>query len=164
MIISMIAAVSEDWLIGRDNKIPWHYSEDLKRFKRLTMGHPIVMGRNTFESLKKPLEGRENVVISNTLKPQKGITLYRSTEEALRKLCYNKEVFIIGGEQIYSSFMEEAHRIYLTKIPIDYGNACYEEGDVFFPFEIFDYYNWSLLEETKHKESGLKFQEYIKTT
>ncbi|MDH5722248.1 MAG: dihydrofolate reductase [Alphaproteobacteria bacterium] len=134
--LSLIVAMAENNCIGMDNKMPWHISEDLKRFKALTMGHPVIMGRNTFESvlgyLNKPLPGRENIVISRSgYTPPENINVpvFASPEEAidyaLRRT--NKEVFIIGGAQIYKKTLDKADTIHLTQVH----KAV--DGDAFFP-------------------------------
>lgn len=129
MKINIIAAVARGNVIGKDNKLPWHIPGELKRFKEITMGHPIVMGRKTFESIGRPLPGRENVVLTrNKDYKQEGVTIYNSPIP----LCYHfndtdEELFIIGGEDIYKMFLLMADKLYLTQIDE------YYEGDVFFP-------------------------------
>ena len=140
-MISIIAAVSEDNGIGKNNDLLWNIPEDLKRFKRLTYGKTVIMGRKTWESLpKKPLPGRKNIVITDI--PYENInnavTAY-SIEDALSKCGDNEEVFIIGGGSIYKQFMPLAGRLYIThvrrKIP----------ADVYFP-EI-DMNRWKIVEK-----------------
>ncbi|MDO8730880.1 MAG: dihydrofolate reductase [Candidatus Omnitrophota bacterium] len=123
-MISLIVAASRNGVIGANNKLPWHLPADLKRFKQLTMGYPILMGRKTFESIGKPLPGRTNIVITR----QKGFqccgtTVVHSVEEALL-ICENeKETFVIGGAEIFQQALPLADRIYLTRIEKDF------EGD-----------------------------------
>jgi len=130
MTISLIVAVSENNAIGKDNKLPWHLPEDLKYFKNTTWALPVVMGRKTFESIGKPLPGRTNIVITrNSRWKQEGVEVVHTLDEAVEiagRLDV-KEIFIIGGAEIFLSSLLAAHRIYLTRIhqPI--------EGDVFFP-------------------------------
>ncbi|MBP1665349.1 MAG: dihydrofolate reductase [Bacteroidetes bacterium] len=140
-MISIIAAVSEDNGIGKNNDLLWNIPEDLKRFKRLTYGKTVIMGKKTWESLpKKPLPGRKNIVITDI--PYENIdnavTAY-SIEDALSKCGDNEEVFIIGGGSIYKQFMPLAGRLYIThvrrKIP----------ADVYFP-EI-DMNTWNIVEK-----------------
>lgn len=136
MALSIIVAMAENNCIGKDNKMPWHISDDLKRFKALTMGSPVIMGRNTFESilgyLNKPLPGRENIVISRSgYAPPDGIDVpvFASPEEAIEHALdrTDKEVFIIGGAQIYKQTLDKVDVIHLTKVH----KAV--EGDAFFP-------------------------------
>ena len=123
-MISLIVAASQNGIIGANDKLPWHLPADLQRFKQITMNHPILMGRKTFESIGKPLTGRTNIVISR----QKGFqccgtTVVHSLEEALL-LCENeKEAFVIGGAEIFKQALPFADRIYLTRINRDF------EGD-----------------------------------
>lgn len=127
-MISLIAAVSNNGVIGNDLNIPWYISDDLKRFKAITSNHHVIMGRKTFESLKcTPLPGRINIVVSKTLSSTKNIIIANSFPKALAKACYDSEIFIIGGGQIYNNAINIAGRIYLTKV---YENI---EGNVFFP-------------------------------
>jgi len=129
-MISLIVAASRNGVIGANNKLPWHLPADLKRFKQLTMGHPILMGRRTYESIGKPLPGRTNIVI--TRQPgfkACGAMLVHSFEEALL-LCENeKEVFVIGGAEIFKQALPSTNRIYLTRTNQDFA------GDAFL-FEI----------------------------
>lgn len=126
-MISIIVAVANNNLIGGSNKLLWHLSTDLKRFKALTMGHPVIMGRKTYESIGKPLPGRQNIVISrNTGFKPEGVFVFSSLKEAL-STCTDKDAFIIGGAEIYAQSMSLADRIYLTRIFHSF------EGDAFFP-------------------------------
>lgn len=129
MRISLIVAMAEDRAIGRDNQLLWHISDDLKRFKKITMGHPIIMGRKTYESIGKPLPGRQNIIITrNPDFAVEGATVCHNAESALASCQSNEEVFVIGGAQIYQAFLPLAHRIYLTQV-----HATYPDADVFFP-------------------------------
>lgn len=128
--ISIIAAASLNNVIGLDEKIPWYISDDLKRFKQLTSGHHIIMGRKTFESLNsKPLPNRVNIIISSNkdIKSISPIIIVQNLESALLKATPDKEVFIIGGGQVYRDAMRYANRIYLTRIDSEI------EGNIFFP-------------------------------
>lgn len=128
MIISIIAAVGEKNVIGYQGKIPWHLPTDLKRFKELTMGHPVIMGWNTFKSISHALPGRQNIVIvGETNYEAPGCSMARSFEEALLLAKNVTEVFVIGGGQVYNQAISKADKIYLTKV---HGSF---EGDVFFP-------------------------------
>lgn len=128
MIVSIIVAVAENQAIGFDNHLLWHISEDLKRFKSLTLGHHIIMGRKTFESIGKPLPGRINIVISR----QDGFNandclVANSLESAIELAQNDSEVFIIGGGEIYKQALLIADKIYLTRVHAGF------HGDTFFP-------------------------------
>ncbi len=129
IMIAIIVAVSEDLGIGKDNDLLWNISEDLKRFKRLTMGNTVIMGKKTWESLpRKPLPGRKNIVLTDT--PGEDINLATtafSIEDALGKCDMGKEVFIIGGGTVYRQFMPLADRLYITHVHMK------APADVFFP-------------------------------
>lgn len=129
MVVSLIAAMSSNRVIGQDNKMPWHLSADLKRFKQITTGHPVIMGRKTLDSLGKPLPNRRNLIVSRTPKAHStpGCEFFGSLEDALKACHSNDEVFIIGGEQIYRLALPFANRVYLTVIDKTYA------GDAFFP-------------------------------
>ncbi|GLB57871.1 dihydrofolate reductase [Cytobacillus sp. NCCP-133] len=145
-MISLMWAMDENRVIGKDNKLPWHLPEDLKFFKRTTMGHPIAMGRKTWDSIGRPLPGRENIVITrNKSFSCDGCTILNSIEE-LRKYSGDKEeeIFIIGGAEIFKAILPSADRLYLTMIYDQF------EGDTFFP-EL-DIGNWELIS----KEKGIK--------
>ena len=140
MVISHLVAAAENNVIGKDNKIPWHLPNDLKFFKNKTWGMPVVMGRNTYESLDKPLPGRINVVI--TSKPdwnREGVLVANTIDKAVQKACGTdcKEVFIIGGGEIFRQSMDIANRIYLTRVHAN------PEGDTFYPF--YDDSKWTLV-------------------
>ena len=130
-MISMIVAMSDNNVIGKDGDQPVYISADLKRFKDLTTGHAVIMGRKTFKAivnrLGKPLPNRTNIVISRTLKPGDGYTVATSLNEALAKTSSNEEVFIIGGGTVYQEAFGHADRIYLTQVDANV------DGDVFFP-------------------------------
>lgn len=120
--LSMILATTEGGLLGVGNKLPWNCKEDLKHFKKTTMGHTVVMGRNTWESLpfKNGLPGRKNVVISRTMEETEGVTIYRSVEAFLTMLDLNttdETFFIIGGMEIYSQLSPHCLTVYHTVIP-----------------------------------------------
>lgn len=128
--LSIIVAASRNGVIGAGGKLPWHLPTDLKRFKQLTMGRPILMGRRTFESIGKPLPGRTNIVITRQPGFQAcGATVAHSLEEALQLCEGQAEVFVIGGAEIYKQALPLADRIYLTRIDQDF------QGDTFL-FEI----------------------------
>ena len=142
MTLSIIAAMSENGVIGRKNDLPWHLPADLKFFKRTTIGKPIVIGRKTFESFgKKPLPKRRNMIITrNDDYVAKGAEVYTSIDAALGDCKDEDEVFICGGSQIYAMAIPLAQRLYLTIV------HAKVEGDVKFPE--FDRLQWTLTSET----------------
>lgn len=128
MSVSMIAAVGKNLELGKNNNLIWHFKEDMKFFKDTTMGHTVVMGRKTFESLPKALPGRENIVISSNAEYQaQGATVVTSVEEALQ-IADNEEIFVIGGGKIYAEFLPYADKLYLTEIYAECADA-----DTYFP-------------------------------
>ncbi|HHF3078517.1 TPA: type 3 dihydrofolate reductase [Vibrio diabolicus] len=128
MIISMIAAMADNRIIGKDNQMPWHLPADFAWFKRCTMGKPVVMGRKTYESIGRPLPGRLNIVISRdeTLKIE-GVTTVTSIEQALDVAGDVEEVMIIGGGAIYAACLPMANKLYVTHI------EAAIDGDIQFP-------------------------------
>lgn len=134
MRISLIVALSENHVIGRNNKLPWYLPNDLKYFKQVTMGLPIVMGRKTFESIGKPLPGRTNIVVTrNGDWSAEGVRVAHSLEEAfglaesIAEIDGREELMIIGGDQIYQSALPLVDRMYLTEV------HAHVEGDAYFP-------------------------------
>lgn len=131
MKVSLVAAVARGGVIGRDGDIPWHLPEDVARFKELTTGHAVVMGRKTWESIPerfRPLPGRRNVVVTrNPSWAAEGAERTESVEEALRMLASEREVFVIGGAEIYAAALPHADALELTEID------AAVEGDTFFP-------------------------------
>ncbi len=126
-MLSLIAAVAENGVIGDRNRLLWHISEDLRRFKALTTGHPVVMGRKTYESLGRPLPNRTNVIITRQPLAVAGCTVVHSLDEALTRFPADEEVFVIGGAQIYAAALPVADRFYLTRVGHAYA------GDTRFP-------------------------------
>lgn len=128
MIISMIAAMANDRIIGKDNEMPWHLPADFVWFKRCTMGKPVVMGRKTYASIGRPLPGRQNIVISRDpdLKIE-GVDVVSSVEAALAQAGDAEEVMIIGGGSIYQTCLPRADKLYLTYINAEL------DGDTRFP-------------------------------
>jgi len=146
MLVSIIVARAENGVIGRDGTLPWRLSADLRRFKRLTMGHAIVMGRKTWESIGHPLPGRRMVVVSRQADYKAdGVQVVASLDEALQvaRGAGDKEVFVIGGAEIYRQALPIAQRIYLTRV----GGQV--EGDTYFP-EL-DTGDWSQIESEQHE-------------
>ncbi len=130
--LSLIAAVAANGVIGSDNALPWRLPEDLKRFKALTLGHPVIMGRKTYESIGRPLPGRRNIIVTrNAAYAAEGCETASSLGNALAA-CNGtaEEVFVIGGAQIYAEALPLAQRLYLTEIGRDFpGDARFPEFD-----------------------------------
>jgi len=147
-MISIIVAASTNNVIGMQGDLPWRLSDDLKRFKQLTMGKPIVMGRLTWEAIGRPLPGRQNIVI--TRQPgfeAEGCDVVASPAAALETADDAEEVMIIGGSQIYELFLPKAGRLYLTRVHAEV------DGDAFFP-EI-DSRDWQLKAKEMHEASAV---------
>ncbi len=126
--ISIIVAKSRNNVIGSEGSLPWHIPEDLKIFKSITMGKPMIMGRSTFESIGKALPGRKNIVMTRDREYQAdGISIAHNLEEALILCEQAKEIMIIGGGEIYKIFFGMVNRIYLTNV------EKHIDGDIFFP-------------------------------
>ncbi|MFM4844695.1 type 3 dihydrofolate reductase [Aeromonas caviae] len=146
MMISMIAAMAHDRVIGLDNQMPWHLPADLAHFKRVTLGKPVLMGRKTFESIGRPLPGRRNLVISrNPDYRADGVEVIDSVEAALALLSDSDvaELMVIGGGHLYGQLLPRADRLYLTRIDLAV------EGDTRFP--AFDEGDWSCIERELHQ-------------
>jgi dihydrofolate reductase len=157
--ISIIVAMNNKRVIGLNNALPWHISEDLKHFKKLTLNHSVVMGRKTFESIGKPLKQRKNIVISrNESLNFEGVMIVNSIDKAISIANDESEIFIIGGEQIYSISLSIATHMYITEVNNN------NEGDAFFPN--FKKNQWSeISRQNLTSENGLDFSfvEYEKT-
>ncbi|MBU3577007.1 dihydrofolate reductase [Polynucleobacter sp. UK-Kesae-W10] len=150
--ISMIVARSRNHVIGRDNQMPWKISADLQFFKRVTMGHPVIMGRKTWESIGRPLPGRRNIVVSrNADYLANGAELADSLDEALNRLGDSPRVFVIGGEQLFTQAFDKADQLFITEIAIDV-----EGGDTF--FEVPNPDAWNVIERTPGFENGIDFE------
>jgi dihydrofolate reductase len=136
MKISLIVAMSSNRAIGLNNQMPWHIPADLKRFKQITMGHPIIMGRKTFDAIGRLLPGRANIIVSrNSAYQQQGCVVVDSIEAAIKHGCQlADEVFVIGGSTLYEATLPIADTLYVTEIKKDF------EGDTFFPD--FDRSHW----------------------
>jgi dihydrofolate reductase len=146
--ISIIVAVAKNWAIGKDNDLLWHISEDLKWFKKNTSGNPVIMGKNTWDSLPlKPLPKRINIIISDNSSDvfEGGITV-NTVEAAIQSMDPEKENFIIGGGSIYRQFLPKADHLYLTMVHEEF------EGDVYFP-EV-DFEDWEEIFKEDHPKSG----------
>jgi len=157
-MISIIVAVSEDWGIGKDNELLWHIPEDLKRFKRLTSGNTVIMGKRTWESLpRRPLPGRKNIVLTDdpNEKIDGSVTVY-SIEDALSKCEKGEEIFVIGGGSVYRQFMPIADRLYITHVHKK------TPADIYFP-EI-DLKIWKVVEKEEFyasENNGISYKYVI---
>jgi len=147
--LSLIAALGENRVIGVDNSMPWHLPGDFKYFKATTLGKPIIMGRKTWDSLVRPLPGRLNIVVSRQVDLQlEGAEVYPSLEAAVARAQEwaleqgTDEVMLIGGAQLYTQGMDQADRLYLTRV------ALSPEGDAWFPE--FDLAQWKLVSNTEN--------------
>ena len=142
----IIAAMARNRVIGNNNAMPWHISEESRQARRLTMGNTLIMGRKTFESLgSRPLPGRTNIVISRTLPQTEGIHVCKTFEDAIRKArSCEKECFIFGGSEVYRQALPLADKMYLSYIKKDY------DGDAYFPE--FDQTEWETTKEEDHAE------------
>lgn len=153
MRIALVVAVAKNGVIGKDNKLPWRLPGDLKHFRELTWGKPIIMGRKTFQSLGRPLPGRDNIVISRSRRwDAGGVTVVPTVDSAIeigKRLAAAKgvdEVMIIGGAQIYALALPQADRVYMTEI------AAAPDGDTFFP--TLEPATWREIERVAHPAAG----------
>ncbi|RFU65453.1 dihydrofolate reductase [Peribacillus glennii] len=128
-MISLLFAMDENRVIGKDNKLPWHLPADLNYFKNVTMGHPIVMGRKTFESIGRVLPGRENIVVTrNADFKLEGVTVLHSVDEVIKLAdSSDREIFVIGGAEIFKGILPQTDRLYITEIHHEF------QGDTYFP-------------------------------
>lgn len=155
--VTMIACAGKNNELGYQNQLLWHIPEDMKFFKENTMGKPVIMGRKTYESLPKKLEGRKNIILSRNMKEEDGITIYRSMKEILEWIKeYQKEVMIIGGEAIYREFMKDAEKLLLTRVEKE------KEADVFFPEIKEEEWQKEVLAEKEHKDIKYKHLVYTR--
>lgn len=145
---SIIVAMSDNYVIGLNNSLPWHLSDDLKRFKEITTGHQIVMGRKTYESIGRPLPNRDNFVLTRNAKLQiDGINVIKSLNDIPSS---DKKTFIIGGGEIYTQLINSCDELLVTKI------HCEIDGDAYFP--IIDLSVWSLINQSeKFTENDLEY-------
>jgi dihydrofolate reductase len=151
--ISIISALARNRTIGLDNAMPWRLPEDLKRFRRLTMGHAVIMGRKTFESIGTPLSGRNNIVISRSREwSRPGCVVVHTLEAALAAAGRSSDVFVIGGAQIYALALPHAQRLHMTEIERDF------DGDAFFPE--FDRSLWREVSREPHAAGGNESFDY----
>jgi dihydrofolate reductase len=158
MIISSLVAMNRSLLIGKDNDLPWHLKDDLAHFKNYSMNKPIVMGRNTYESIGRPLPNRKNIVMTKSIQGREGVTEVSSTEKALEEAIeYSKTVSVIGGEYIYKEFLPLATKLLITEIKLEVDSA-----DTFFPK--WDKSLWKENSRLERSENGIEFSfvEYVK--
>lgn len=142
--LSLIAAVAQNRVIGVRNTLPWHLPADLKHFRRLTTGHPIIMGRRNYESIGRPLPDRDNIVVSRRNDYQApGCRVVHSLEDALIAVNGADEIFVIGGAELYAQTLPNANRLYLTLV---HANV---DGDTYFPE--YDTNNWRELSRERHE-------------
>jgi dihydrofolate reductase len=145
--IALIAAVARNGIIGVDNRLPWRLPEDMRRFRALTTGHTVIMGRRTWEAIGKPLSGRQNLVVSRSHGPHTPeVEFTPSLDAALARVSRPEPVFVIGGEALYRAALPHAELLYLTEIERDF------DGDARFP--PFDRTRWRESEREAHTESG----------
>ena len=145
--LSLIVAMARNRTIGIDNQLPWHLPEDLKHFKSLTMGHHIIMGRKTYESIGRPLPGRTTVIVSRDPGyAMEGCLVAHSLEEAMQMSAGDDEAFFVGGATLYAQALPLAERLYITEIQADY------EGDAHFPE--FDLGRWRETAREKHANAA----------
>ena len=153
MDLTIIVSASKNNVIGLKGKTPWHISKDMKRFRDITINHPVIMGRKTYESiletLGKPLPQRKNIVLSETLESGEGIYVARNIKEAL-ELANNQDTYVIGGEKVYRLFLPLVNRIELTRIHQHF------EGDAFFPEPNWE--DWKMLLGKRNlSEDGISY-------
>jgi len=153
MSLSLIVAMDQNGVIGRDGDLPWRLSADLRRFKQITMGHSIVMGRKTFDSIGRLLPGRETIIVTRNSEFQfKGATVVHRPEDVSSVVANDSEAFIIGGAEIYRQMLPLVDRLYLTRVEATVEGGTVEggtvEGDTVFP-EV-DWTQWDLVEQESH--------------
>jgi dihydrofolate reductase len=154
-MITLIAACSENRVIGKAGKLIWHIPEDLKRFKKLTLGNPIVMGRKTFESIGKPLPGRTNIILTRDKNfKMEGCLVYNKISDIL-EIFEKNNIFVIGGGEIYKQFLDKADRIELTLIHKNF------DGDTYFP-QIGGEWEITHSENSKFEDIDLEYISYKK--
>jgi dihydrofolate reductase len=154
MELVLIAAVAKNRVIGNKGQIPWHIPEDLRRFKALTLNHPVIMGRVTYEDilkrLKRPLPSRQNIVLTSCPRPDRGIYVAHSIDEAVNIAeSFSNQAYVIGGAKVYEAAVDLASRMELTEIDKEY------EGDAFFPD--FPKDDWDEKPGDKRELNGLNY-------
>lgn len=151
----LIVAVSDDLAIGRGGDTPWHLGEDLKYFKRVTMGCPVIMGRTTFESIGRPLPGRKNIVLSRKdISLPEGVVRVGSIEEAYAAAEPSERCFIMGGASVYAKVIGDMDRLYITRI-----HTSVPDADAFFPdFDLSVWEEQSRSDTLTDERSGIRFE------
>jgi dihydrofolate reductase len=153
MILSAIVAHDKNFLIGGDNKLLWYLPEDLKRFKKLTQGHAVIMGRKTFESIGKPLPNRLNIILTKDKSfKAENCLVFHDIKEVIKEVSKDAEVFVIGGGQIYKEFFPMIDRIYATVVDGEY------HGDTYFP----EYSEKDWRPYFKEQKENFKYQTWIR--
>ncbi len=157
MIISIIAAIGKNNVIGSEGKLPWRMKADMKRFVSLTKGKTVVMGRKTYESIGKPLKDRTNIILTrNSEFTADGCTVVNSVDEVFEVVGDRSEIMVIGGASIYKQFLHRANKMYLTIIDHNF------DGDVFFPD--FDTDQWNEIEREAHNKDSENPYDYAFVT
>lgn len=151
-MISLIAALAADRVIGMENAMPWHLPADLAWFKRHTLNKPVVMGRRTWESIARPLPGRKNIVISSQPGSDERVRWVRSVDEAIAACGNAHEIMVIGGGRVYEQFLPKARRLYLTDIDVQV------VGDTHFPD--YDPDDWKVVFSEFHPANGRNSHRY----
>jgi len=157
-LISIIVAMDKNNLIGKGNKIPWYIPSELKNFRSITMGKPIIMGRKTFESIGKVLDGRDNIVLTmNKNYSKDGILIYHDIDKIFKDFSGHEEIFIVGGSKIYQLAFPFVKKLYITCVQGSFA------GDTWFPKFCLD--NWKLIssEDLQCLKSNIKFTTKIYT-
>jgi dihydrofolate reductase len=153
MKLIIIAAIAHNRVIGKNGKLPWHIPEDLARFKQLTTGHTVIMGRRTFDGLERPFPNRVNIVISSNV--INGVSSYPSLNFALQALSNRKEVFVIGGGRVFADALKLADELRLTLVDRDV------DGDTYFPpYEEYVRKNFQLVHQ--EYQTGYSFVDYVR--
>ena len=155
MTLAVIAAIARNRGIGKDNRLPWRLPEDLRRFKKLTLGHTVLMGRRTYESIGRPLPGRRNVVLSS--RPIPGVETYTSLDDALNALTGEGKVFVICGARLFGALLPRADEVFLTYVDADV------DADTFFP--PYEHILHSSFHEVRRADGdGCTFVDYVRRT
>ena len=163
MKISIIAAVAENYAIGKDNKLLWRIRDDLRLFKRITLGHVIVMGRKSFESIGKALPGRTNVVVTRKKDYQaEDVIVFTSLNDVFEHYKGEDEIFVIGGGEIYRQSADDAHELHISHVDVSV-----EDADTFFPKV--DWTDWKEIasesfEKNEQNEHSFVYKQYQRVT
>jgi dihydrofolate reductase len=150
--LTAVVAMASNRVIGHHGSLPWHLPADLKHFKSLTLGHPILMGRKTYESIGRPLPKRRNLVLSRTLEPTPGVEIVRTIEELASLFSPQEQVFLIGGAELFAALLPACQELYLTWIERAY------EGDSFMP----EFESFFQQHEVIGSAEGMEFRRYTR--